>query len=141
MRLFKDDLADLALFSEASRSELEVIRRHLTKLRLAAGRVLVREGARGDQFMVIVDGQAAVSEAGRTIATLDRGDVVGEMALLEEDGPGRRNATVTLRTDATVYVGTRSEFRRILEASPSVARKVRQTASRRETVRGLGRAA
>ena len=44
MGLFKDDLAQLPLFSQASRSELAVIRRHLTPLHVPAGRVLVTEG-------------------------------------------------------------------------------------------------
>jgi CRP-like cAMP-binding protein len=131
MRLFKDDLAELPLFSEASRSELAVIRRHLTMLPVPAGRVLVEEGKRGDQFMVIAEGEATVSQGGSTIATLERGDLVGEMALLEDDGVGRRNATVTARTDAVVYAGTPREFRLILKAVPSVARKVRETAAAR----------
>jgi CRP-like cAMP-binding protein len=131
MRLFRDDLAELPLFAEASRSERELIRRHLTPVSLRAGSVLVREGARGDEFMVVLQGQLTVSQNGRTIATLERGDLVGEMALLEADGAGRRNATVTAHTDAVVYVGSRTEFRQILHSAPSVARKVRETAAAR----------
>jgi CRP-like cAMP-binding protein len=131
MRLFKDDLAELPLFSEASRSQLAEIRRHLTMLSVPEGRVLVQEGTRGDQFMVIVDGEATVTKDGRTIATLQRGDLVGEMALLQDGGAGRRNATVTTSTKATVYAGTPSEFRSILRAVPSVAAKVRQTVAAR----------
>ena len=131
MRLYRDELADLPLFAEASRSELAIIRRHLTKLPVRAGRVLVREGARGDQFMIIAEGLATVDRAGRTIATLERGDLVGEMALLEKVGTGRRNATVTARTDGMVYAGTPVEFRQILDAVPAVAHKVRRTAGER----------
>jgi CRP-like cAMP-binding protein len=131
VRLFRDDLEDVALFAEANRAQRAVIRRHLTPLSVAAGRVLVTEGARGDQFMVLVEGNATVSQQGQTIATLERGDLVGEMALLHDDGSGRRNATVTASTDAVVYVGSRSDFRQILQAVPSVARKVRQTAAER----------
>jgi CRP/FNR family transcriptional regulator, cyclic AMP receptor protein len=135
MRLFKDDLAELSPFSEASRSQLAEIRRHLTMLTVPAGRVLVEQGKRGDQFMVIVEGEASVSQQGSTIATLGRGDLVGEMALLEDGGAGRRNATVTARTDMVVYAGTPSEFRTILKAAPSVARRVRDTAAARTLAR------
>jgi CRP-like cAMP-binding protein len=131
MRLFRDDLEDVALFAEANRAERAVIRRHLTPLSVPAGRVLVKEGARGDQFMVLMEGNATVSQAGQTIATLERGDLVGEMALLQDNGTDRRNATVTASTDAVIYVGSRSDFREILQAAPSVARKVRQTAAER----------
>ncbi|HEX4175169.1 MAG TPA: cyclic nucleotide-binding domain-containing protein [Acidimicrobiales bacterium] len=135
VRLFRDDLEDVELFAEANRAERAVIRRHLTPLSVAAGRVLVKEGARGDQFMVLMEGNATVSQAGQTIATLERGDLVGEMALLQEAGTGRRNATVTASTDAVIYVGSRSEFRQILQAVPSVARKVRETAAERTLAR------
>jgi CRP-like cAMP-binding protein len=131
MGLYTDELSELALFSDSSRSELALVRRHLTPLRVPAGRVLVHEGARGDQFMIIAQGEATVSQSGRTIATLERGDLVGEMALLEEDGVGRRNATVTTNTEALVYAGSRSEFRQILAAVPSVAAKVSETAAAR----------
>jgi CRP-like cAMP-binding protein len=135
MRLFRDDLEDVELFAEANRAERAVIRRHLTPLSVAAGRVLVKEGARGDQFMVLVEGNATVSQGGQTIATLERGDLVGEMALLQDAGSDRRNATVTTSTDAVIYVGSRSDFRQILQSVPSVARKVRQTAAERTLAR------
>ena len=135
MRLFRDDLEDVELFAEANRAERAVIRRHLTPLSVPAGRVLVKEGTRGDQFMVLVEGNATVSHGGQTIATLQRGDLVGEMALLQDVGSDRRNATVTASTDAVIYVGSRSDFRQILQAVPSVARKVRQTAAERTLAR------
>jgi CRP-like cAMP-binding protein len=135
VHLFRDDLEDVELFAEANRAERAVIRRHLTPLSVAAGRVLMKEGARGDQFMVLVEGNATVSQGGQTIATLERGDLVGEMALLQDVGSGRRNATVTATTDAVIYVGSRTDFRQILEAVPSVARKVRQTAAERTLAR------
>jgi CRP/FNR family transcriptional regulator, cyclic AMP receptor protein len=127
VRLIRNDLQDLALFSEASRSELAVIGRQLTRLNIAAGTVLVREGGRGDEFMIILEGEAEVSQGGRAIATIGHGDLVGEMALLHEDRRGRRNATVTALTDMVIYAGSPSEFRQILDAAPSVAEKVRQT--------------
>ena len=135
MRLFRDDLENVGLFAEASRAERAVIRRLLTPLSVPAGRVLVEEGGRGDQFMVLVEGNASVRQGGQTIATLERGDLVGEMALLQDDGAGRRNATVTAVTDAVIYVGSRREFRQILRAAPSVARKVRETAAERTLAR------
>ena len=131
MRLFKDELSDLPLFSEASRSELVAVRRNLTPLQVPAGRVLMREGARGEEFVIIVDGEVTVSRRGHTIAILERGDLVGEMALLDAEGVGRRNATAIVSSDATVYAGSRAEFRRILETAPSVGRKVRQTIAAR----------
>jgi CRP/FNR family transcriptional regulator, cyclic AMP receptor protein len=134
MRLLKDELRELDLFSEASRSQLAVIGRQLTRLKVEAGRVLVREGAIGNEFMIMVDGMAEVTQGGRSIATIGRGDLVGEMALLQGHGHGRRNATVTAVTDAEIYVGSPAEFRRIIEAAPSVAEKVKRTVAARMPV-------
>jgi CRP/FNR family transcriptional regulator, cyclic AMP receptor protein len=126
-----EDLRDFPLFSETTRPELARIRRLLMQLTVPAGKVLIREGARGDEFMIIADGVAEVTQGGRHVATIGRGDLVGEMALLQESGRGRRNATVTATTDLTVYVGTPAEFRQILDVAPSVAEKVRETAASR----------
>jgi CRP/FNR family transcriptional regulator, cyclic AMP receptor protein len=134
MRLLRDDLGELDLFSEASRSELAAISRQLTRLKVKAGRVLVREGGVGNEFMIMVSGMAEVTQGGRSVATIGRGDLVGEMALLQPNGKGRRNATVTAITDAEIYAGSSAEFRRILEIAPSVAEKVRQTIASRTLV-------
>jgi CRP/FNR family cyclic AMP-dependent transcriptional regulator len=131
MRLLKDDLQELDLFSEASRSELAVIARQLTRLKIKAGRILVREGGIGNEFMIMVSGMAEVTQGGESIATIGRGDLVGEMAILQPIGSGRRNATVTAITDCEIYAGSAAEFRRIMEAAPSVAAKVRETIASR----------
>jgi CRP/FNR family cyclic AMP-dependent transcriptional regulator len=131
MRLLKDDLRELDLFAEASRSELAVIARQLTRLKVKAGRVLVREGGIGNEFMILVSGMAEVTQGGQSIATIGRGDLVGEMALQQPYGSGRRNATVTAVTDCEIYAGSPSEFRRIMEVAPSVAEKVQQTIAAR----------
>ena len=85
--------------------------------------------------MVIVDGTARVTRdtgAGTTVvATVGRGDVVGEMALLDGPRPGRRTATVTAVTDLEFYVLTPGEFRQVMETAPSVAEKVRRVAEAR----------
>ncbi len=134
MGFFKEDLRELDLFSDVTRSEMAVIAKQLTRLKVKAGRVLVREGGFGNEFMIIVSGMAEVTQDGRSIATLGQGDLVGEMALLQPHGTGRRNATVTAVTDAEIYAGSATEFRRILEAAPSVAEKVRQTIASRTRV-------
>ncbi len=134
MRLLKDDLGELDLFSEASRSELAQITRPQNTLKVKAGRVLVREGGIGNEFMIMVSGAAEVTQGGRKIATIGRGDLVGEMALLQPPGSGRRNATVTAVTDAQIYAGSAAEFRRILEIAPSGAEKVRHTIASRTLV-------
>jgi CRP/FNR family cyclic AMP-dependent transcriptional regulator len=132
MSALDNELWDLTLFSDTTRAERPVIGRQLTRLSIPAGKVLVRQGAVGDEFMIIVEGTADVSRDDTVIATLGRGDLVGEMALMHRSGRGRRTATVTARTDMVIYVGTPYEFRQLLSAAPSVAEKVHQTVAQRE---------
>jgi len=131
MRLPKDDLRELTLFSDTSRSELALIAQQLTRIDLPAGKELMHEGASGDEFMIILEGKAEVSQGGKMIATIGRGDLVGEMALLHENGRGKRNASVTAVTDMILYVGTPTEFRQILNVAPSVVEKVQRTVASR----------
>ena len=131
MRLPKDDLRELTLFSDTSRSELALIAQQLTRIDLPAGKELMHEGASGDEFMIILEGKAEVSQGGKMIATIGRGDLVGEMALLHENGRGKRNASVIAVTDMIFYVGSPTEFRQILYVAPSVVEKVRRTVASR----------
>ncbi|HTU37966.1 MAG TPA: cyclic nucleotide-binding domain-containing protein [Acidimicrobiales bacterium] len=130
MRTATDDLAELSLFSGATRPELKLIRRNLTCVSVPAGRVLMHEGGPGNEFMIIAEGEALVSRGGRTIAKLERGDLVGEMALLAKDGV-RRTATVTTCTDTRLYAGSRAEFQRIFQSVPTVATRVVETSAAR----------
>jgi len=114
-----EELREVALFSEASRSELAQIRGLLMQMPIAAGTVLMHEGAVGSEFMILADGTAEVRQGGRLLATIGAGDVVGEMALLQSAGRGYRNATVTAVTPLTVYVGTPVSSAR---SSPSLPR-------------------
>lgn len=131
MRLLKSDLSEMNLFSDSSRSQLAKIEKCLCPVDVPAGRVLFHQGSRGDEFLIIVEGLAEISQSGRLIARSGRGDLVGEMALLHEGGRGRRNATVTALTDMSILVGTPNEFRVILDISSDVAEKVRRSVASR----------
>ena len=84
-------LGELALFQACSRRELAQIDRSCAPCGVATGRVLCRQGDLGNEFFVIVRGEAIVLIDGVEIARLGGGSFFGEMALL--DG-GRRVATV-----------------------------------------------
>ena len=52
-------------------------------LDLPKGEVLCREGEMGNEFFVIIEGEAAVSVQGRRRATIGPGGFCGEMAILD----------------------------------------------------------
>ena len=71
------------------------------------GSVVIREGASGDRFHVVVAGDLSVSVAGNPVRTLGPGDGFGEIALIK-DVP--RTATVTAVDDVTLVSIERGAF-------------------------------
>jgi CRP-like cAMP-binding protein len=91
------------------RAAAATLSRQGTVVDLAAGTVLCRQGERGTQAFVLLDGAAEVVTAeGRTIE-IGAGDVVGELATL--DPHLTRNATVTATTPLRVLVYDVATFR------------------------------
>jgi CRP-like cAMP-binding protein len=123
-----DALRSVGLFADCSTRELQVIARICTRDQVDKGTVLTKQGDAGRECFVIADGSAAVEIDGRNLATIGPGDCVGEMAVL--DG-GPRTATVTAQSPMTFYVLTAAEFRTLLDASPSILRKVMMSLARR----------
>jgi len=87
-------------FGMLAAPELERLARGLTPVGAAAGEPFIREGEDGDTAYLIADGTLDVSHAGRPLAELGRGDLVGEIALLRG---GPRTATVVPRGEAKLY--------------------------------------
>jgi CRP/FNR family cyclic AMP-dependent transcriptional regulator len=131
-----DALRSVGLFADCSTRELQRIARICTRDQADKGTVLTKQGDAGRECFVIADGSAAVEIDGRDVATVGPGDCVGEMALL--DG-GPRTATVTARTPMTMYVLTAAEFRTLLDASPSILRKMTMSLARRLRYAEAGR--
>ena len=133
MRLFSQNvkieaLKRAPLFEGLSKKELaRACRRHRRPQRPAAGPCSAAKGGSGDEFFVIVDGEAEVTKGGRRLASRSGGDFVGEIALLTTK---KRTATVTATTQLRCFVLTQSAFHRVLEENPSVQLKVHAGARR-----------
>lgn len=86
--------------------------------------VLCREGAYEDVFYIIADGSAVISkkivegEEDRVLRVARRGDMVGEMALIQN---APRAATVRTITECTVLEMEKQDFETILSRSPRMA--------------------
>ena len=93
-----------------------------------AGRVLIREGATAQEFLIVVDGALRVERGGAVIARLGAGDFVGEIALV--DG-GLRTATVVADVPSRLLVIGHREFHSLLGKYPSIQLEVLQALARR----------
>lgn len=121
-------LAQVPLFSDLNRRQLRRIASLLDVADLEAGRELTREGERGREFFVIVEGLAHVVRDGSDIATLTTGDVVGELALVTGD---RRSATVVAHTAMRVLVGERRMLEPLLRSDQQIREAILGTADTR----------
>jgi CRP-like cAMP-binding protein len=124
------DLRTLRPFAGCTRREMRRIESLATRTTLHAGHVICKQGAVGDECVVLCGGSAVVERDGAIVATAARGEVIGEIALLDET-PRNRTATVLALTDCDVMVFSRQEFRRLCDELPGAAAMIQLTGIRR----------
>jgi CRP/FNR family cyclic AMP-dependent transcriptional regulator len=104
--------AKVPIFKACSRDELIRVAR-VTRIREHPdGDDIIHEGAKGRDFFVILEGTARVTRGGEAVATIERGDFFGELALFD---PAPRNATVTAVGKVRLAVLTQPEFHEVLK--------------------------
>jgi CRP-like cAMP-binding protein len=134
MALRKDAKAELIkrvpLFSQCTKKELAEVAHIADEIDLPAGKDLMREGERGREFFVLLEGTADVSKKKRKLAEMKSGDFFGEIALVS-DAP--RSATVTTSAPVRALVVTDRDFRTLLRHSPGIQLKVLQALADRLT--------
>ena len=90
--------------------------------------MLAHEGAVGNEFIVVLDGQVDVVQHDDLVATRGPGTPLGEIALLRG---GPRTATLVARTPLRVQVSSRSEFECLLADIPELSRRLHATMAER----------
>jgi CRP/FNR family transcriptional regulator len=125
-------LRSVPLFNNLGKRDLERVRQLVDEVDLPAGHVLMREGENGSQMFILLEGEARVERAGREVAVLGHGAILGEMAIVAE---GPRVATATLTKPSHLFVLAHREFHALMDEMPSVRECVLTEVARR--VRGL----
>ena len=118
MHAVADTLRLTNLFDSLSDSEFAAVVEGSIKVRGRPGEVIVKEGDRGDELFVILDGSVQVYTQTRmgseiVLAKLEAGQFFGEQALL----PGTsdlRNASVRAFSDATLVKISHDAFQQAL---------------------------
>jgi CRP/FNR family transcriptional regulator, cyclic AMP receptor protein len=125
VRLHKDAKLELLkrapLFANCSKQELAQIGGIADEIDLREGTELTRQGAPGREFFVLIEGTADVIKDGQKVNTLEGGDFFGEIALVHH---APRTATVTATSPVRTLVISERNFKRLLEESPEIQRKV-----------------
>ena len=114
-------IRQVSLFSRCTRKELSEVASIADEVDLPTKRVLMREGERGREFFVLLEGSADVCRNGRKINQLDAGDFFGEIALVSRSD---RTATVTTTGPSRVLVITEQAFRALLDHAPRIQIRV-----------------
>ena len=115
----------LAGVPQAALVELVDAARHTS---LAPGQTLLREGDPGEEVLLVLEGEAAVTVGGLPVGTIVAGDCVGEMSLLDH---APRSATVTSSSPLRALVVPAAQFRLLLDAHPAVAQRLTATLTAR----------
>jgi len=111
----------LPLFANCRPDELDEIDRLADAVNVPAGRTILQQGDLGQEFALIVEGEAAIVKDGVTVATLGPGDYFGEVALLDSI---TRTASVVATTDMVLEVLDRRGFNTLLDDLPKLARSL-----------------
>ena len=124
------------LLSACNQKELRQIAKLGTHLRVADGLVLTEQGKPGHEFFLLVSGGARCLVNGSSVANFAPGDFFGEMALLDH---GPRHATVIAEGPTELIVLDGREFNTLLDASPSITKKLLFALAERERANATAR--
>src|SRR2546421_12186109 len=134
-------LEGISLFAGLSGDERAELARLMVVRAYDAHQPLFWVGDEGNEFFVVASGRIAITcpdQSGKAIhlATLSRGDFLGEISLL--DG-GPRTATARAQGDTQLLVLDRASFHQFLRLSPSSAIHIMTVLGKRhrETVEKL----
>jgi hypothetical protein len=126
-------LKETELFRNLEARDLAGIATVAKESTYAPGEFVMREGDRGEFLAIIAGGKVSVvkndDKGGQFfIRSMGRGEVVGEIALLEE---GPRSASITADEASSALLLWRAEFEALIEEYPGVALGIARVLSRR----------
>jgi CRP-like cAMP-binding protein len=105
-------LKAIPIFSHLSDEEAKRLAAFATETSVADGQILMKQGDYSTELIGIEEGTADVIRDGKKIASLNQGDLIGEMGLLER---APRNADVIATSPMRVMKLTHWEIRRMSE--------------------------
>lgn len=127
-------LKHVSFFGMLDDAQLEEISRHFTTKPFLKDQMLIKEGERGQEMLIIIRGVVKVfrgeADKPKILATLKSGDILGEMALISKKP---RNASATALSHGSAIVLARDHFQDFLNGNPDVKEKIYKIYHDRET--------
>jgi CRP-like cAMP-binding protein len=116
------------LFAKLSKAKLSDVASIADEIDLPKGKQLTREGERGREFFILIEGEAEVRKGGRRVNTLGPGDFLGEISLITKVP---RTATVTTSGPTRALVITDRAFAQLIRDSPEISQGVLEAVGER----------
>lgn len=120
-------LRKVPLLASMTRTVLGELAHRVEEIEVPSGAYLTRQGALGTEAYVVLDGSFTVRHHTRTVAMRKKGDVFGEMSLIDALP---RTANVVAEKDSSVLVVHKRDFDKVMEAPRVRTRVLRNLASR-----------
>ncbi|WP_420152722.1 cyclic nucleotide-binding domain-containing protein [Siphonobacter sp.] len=114
-------LKNTPLFASTAENVLASIIPIMKQVHYPAGEVIIRKGDLGDSMFVILSGEIEIYDQDTLLAEMGRGDLFGELALLDSEP---RSATVIAQTAATLFRIDQEDFYDLMEERDEVLRNV-----------------
>lgn len=114
-------LRGLRIFTGVPDEELVGVAHFATERQLAKGEMLFREAEEGNELFVLAAGHLVVQRKGTVVATINPGEVVGELAVLDAQP---RAADVIAHSDVRVLRVGGQDLEQLLARRPVLARSV-----------------
>ena len=105
-------LKEIPIFSNLSDEEAHRLAAFASETSIPEGQILMKQGDYSVELIAIEEGEADIIQDGKKVATLGKGDLIGEMGLLERR---QRNADVIAASPMRVIKLTHWEIRRMSE--------------------------
>jgi serine/threonine protein phosphatase PrpC len=121
LALKRDVLGKMPLFARLSERELLRVMQAVEVREYADGAVVIKEGDKGDELFIVLDGHLRVMRGDAVLNDLGPGEHVGEMALIRSVP---RSATVVAVGKAELVAIRRSDFFEILRKEHEIAVKM-----------------
>lgn len=121
LMLKRDILARMPLFSRLQERELLRVMQVADVLEFKPGEEVVREGDRGDELFIVLDGVVQILRGEQVLSEVGAGEHFGEMALIRSSP---RSATVKAVEASDLISLRRRDFFEILRKEPELAVKL-----------------
>ena len=134
MLIHEEALKRVPLFSSLPENELKELASSLLPQDLEQGSLMFREGDRGNDCYIVVEGQVEIIKSldtldERLLGVRESGEAIGEMSLFSDDH--LRTASVRAKTPLKLLVMKRDHLENLLRGHPDLAFNLVATLSRR----------